>query len=169
MQKPAISVEKLDKHFDDIHAVDHVREPSPEDAPAVAESAIELVREPVRERVLALTRLRLVIVMWRSEVEKTLERQVEDRVQMLVMGANQLDAYDPATGRELWRMRGLESNAVTTPLAGDGVVVFSSGYPSKISVAVRPGGEGVAPDRILWENRSRNTAENARLSLRSGP
>ena len=24
---------------------------------------------------------------------------------------------------------------------------------------------GVAPDRILWENRSRNTAENARLSL----
>ena len=35
---------------------------------------------------------------------------------------------DPATGRELWRMKGLESNAVTTPLVGDGVVVFSSEY-----------------------------------------
>ena len=57
-------------------------------------------------------------------------------------------AVEAATGRELWRMRGLESNAVTTPLAGDGVVVFSSGYPSKISVAVRPGGEGDITDSI---------------------
>lgn len=71
----------------------------------------------------------------------------------LVTSGNQLViAYDPATGRERWRMRGLESNAVTTPLVGDDVVVLSSGYPSKISVAVRPGGEGDITDgpRVLW-------------------
>lgn len=31
---------------------------------------------------------------------------------------------------------------VTTPLVGDGVVVLSSGYPSKVSIAVQPGGFG---------------------------
>ena len=49
-------------------------------------------------------------------------------------------------------MKGLESNAVTSPLAGDGVVVLSSGYPTKISVAVRPGGSGDITDgpHVLW-------------------
>jgi outer membrane protein assembly factor BamB len=71
----------------------------------------------------------------------------------LVTAGNQLvQAYDPATGRELWRMKGLESNAVTTPLVGDGVVVVSSGYPSKVSIAVVPGGSGDITDspRVLW-------------------
>ena len=75
-----------------------------------------------------------------------------DRDEMVTSGTQLIVAYDPATGRELWRMRGLESNAVTTPLVGDGVVVFSSGYPSKISVAVKPGGTGdiTDTDHILW-------------------
>jgi outer membrane protein assembly factor BamB len=71
----------------------------------------------------------------------------------LVTAGNQLvQAYDPATGRELWRMKGLESNAVTTPLVGDGVVVVSSGSPSKISIAVAPGGSGDVTDsaQVLW-------------------
>lgn len=59
-------------------------------------------------------------------------------------------AYDPATGRELWRTKGLENNAVGTPLVGDGVVVIYSGYPDKISMAVKPGGTGDVTDTILW-------------------
>jgi len=41
---------------------------------------------------------------------------------------------------------------VTTPLVGDDVVVLSSGYPSKVSIAVRPGGEGdiTGGPRVLW-------------------
>ena len=71
----------------------------------------------------------------------------------LVTAGNQLvQAYDPETGRELWRMKGLESNAVTTPLVGDGVVIVSSGYPSKITIAVKPGGSGDVTDssQVLW-------------------
>jgi outer membrane protein assembly factor BamB len=71
----------------------------------------------------------------------------------LVTAGNQfVIAYDPATGKELWRMKGLESNAVTTPLAGDGVVVLSSGYPSKLTVAVKPGGSGdiTGTPQVLW-------------------
>ena len=59
-------------------------------------------------------------------------------------------AYDPATGRELWRTKGLENNAVGTPLVGDGVVVIYSGYPDKISMAVKPGGTGDVTGSILW-------------------
>ena len=29
-------------------------------------------------------------------------------------------AYDPATGKELWRTTGVESNAIHTPLVGMG-------------------------------------------------
>jgi outer membrane protein assembly factor BamB len=69
----------------------------------------------------------------------------------LVTAGNQANiAYDPRSGRELWRLEGLASNAVTTPLAGDRVVVFSSGYPTKISMAVRPGGSGDVTPSILW-------------------
>ena len=59
-------------------------------------------------------------------------------------------AYDPATGRELWRTKGLENNAVGTPLVGDGVIVIYSGYPDKISMAVKPGGTGDVTGSILW-------------------
>jgi outer membrane protein assembly factor BamB len=74
------------------------------------------------------------------------------RDELVASGSQLVVAYDPATGRELWRMKGLESNAVTTPLVGDGVVVVSSGFPSKTSIAVAPGGSGdvTGSSRILW-------------------
>jgi outer membrane protein assembly factor BamB len=68
----------------------------------------------------------------------------------LVTAGNQANiAYDPATGKELWRAQGLANNAVTTPLVGDGVVVISTGYPDKRSIAVRPGGSGEVA--TLWQ------------------
>ena len=75
------------------------------------------------------------------------------RDELITAGAENVIAYDPQTGKELWRMRGLESNAVPSPVAGDGVVVVSSGYPNKIAVAVEPGGSGDVTDskRVLWK------------------
>jgi outer membrane protein assembly factor BamB len=73
------------------------------------------------------------------------------RDELVTSGTEAIIAYDPATGRELWRMKGLESNAVPSPVAGDGVVVLSAGYPDKLAVAVRPGGAGdVTESRVLW-------------------
>ncbi|HET7294013.1 MAG TPA: PQQ-binding-like beta-propeller repeat protein [Vicinamibacteria bacterium] len=69
----------------------------------------------------------------------------------LVTAGNQASiAYDPKSGRELWRVQGLASNAVATPLLGDRVVVFTTGYPSKLSMAVRPGGSGDVTGAVLW-------------------
>jgi outer membrane protein assembly factor BamB len=69
----------------------------------------------------------------------------------LITAGNQMNiAYDPPTGRELRRMQGLKNNAVTTPVVGDGVVVISTGYPDKLSLAVKPGGSGDVSSAILW-------------------
>jgi outer membrane protein assembly factor BamB len=72
--------------------------------------------------------------------------------ELVTSGNEAIIAYDPASGRELWRMKGLESNAVTTPVIGDGVVVISSGYPNKVTVAVKPGGSGDVTNtpNVLW-------------------
>ena len=57
-------------------------------------------------------------------------------------------------GRELWRSKGLESNAVPSPVAGDGVVVLSAGYPAKIAMRDAAGGTGdVTERRVLWTLR----------------
>jgi outer membrane protein assembly factor BamB len=74
------------------------------------------------------------------------------RDELITAGSQHVIAYDPATGKELWRMKGLASNAVPSPVVGDGVVVLSSGYPEKVAVAVRPGGSGdiTGTDRVLW-------------------
>ncbi|NDD64736.1 MAG: hypothetical protein EBZ36_12315, partial [Acidobacteria bacterium] len=75
-----------------------------------------------------------------------------ERVELITSGNEWLVSYDPATGRELWRATGLKSHAIATPLVGHGLVIFSSGFPSKAIVAVRPGGSGNIDetDRIVW-------------------
>ena len=59
-------------------------------------------------------------------------------------------AYDPASGKELWRSRGVESNAIHTPLAGHGLVFVTAGYPEKKVIALRPG-DVPAAERVAWE------------------
>jgi outer membrane protein assembly factor BamB len=72
------------------------------------------------------------------------------RDELVTSGNQAIIAYDPATGRELWRTKGLENNAVATPLVGDDLLVLSSGYPNKITFAVRPGGSGDVTSAVLW-------------------
>jgi outer membrane protein assembly factor BamB len=71
-----------------------------------------------------------------------------------VTNGNQLIVgYDPATGRELWRAKGVESNAIHTPLAGRGLVIATAGFPAKRVIAIRPGGSGdvTGTDRVAWQ------------------
>jgi outer membrane protein assembly factor BamB len=74
------------------------------------------------------------------------------RDELVTAGAEAIIAYDPATGKELWRAKGLESNAVPSPVTGPDVVVLTSGYPSKVALAIRPGGTGdvTGTPRVLW-------------------
>jgi outer membrane protein assembly factor BamB len=72
------------------------------------------------------------------------------RMEIVTNGSSAIVAYDPATGKELWRTKGVESNAIHTPLVGKGLVVVTAGFPAKRIIAIRPG--AVADDqRIAWE------------------
>lgn len=74
------------------------------------------------------------------------------RDELVTAGTEAIIAYDPATGRELWRSKGLDSNAVPSPVAGKDVVVLSAGYPAKVAMAFEPGGAGdiTGSPRVLW-------------------
>ncbi|HXW07010.1 MAG TPA: PQQ-binding-like beta-propeller repeat protein [Vicinamibacterales bacterium] len=76
--------------------------------------------------------------------------EVDGRTELVTNGNERIIAYDPATGAELWQTRGVESNAIHTPLAGHGLVIVTAGFPAKRVLAIRP---GKVPDdqRIAWE------------------
>ncbi len=59
-------------------------------------------------------------------------------------------AYDPADGRELWRVRGTTELVAPTLLIGDGLVYSTSGRNGPI-IAIRPGGDGdVTQTHVAW-------------------
>jgi outer membrane protein assembly factor BamB len=71
----------------------------------------------------------------------------------LVAGAAEaIIAYDPLTGKELWRHKGLESNAVPTPVVSNDLVVLTAGSPKKVALALKAGGSGdvTGTPRLVW-------------------
>lgn len=89
-----------------------------------------------------------------------LVREADGRVEVIVMGAEQLDAYDAATGRQVWVLPGLVGNRVITgPTLQDDVVYSTIGMRGPV-FAARIGGSGTLPrERIRWEYAS-NTPDS---------
>lgn len=59
-------------------------------------------------------------------------------------------AYDPADGRELWRVGGMSELVAPTPMTRDGLIFCHSGRNGPI-LAIRPGGSGdVTASRVVW-------------------
>ena len=74
------------------------------------------------------------------------------RMELVASAAEAIIAYDPLTGKELWRHKGLESNAVPTPVVSDDLVVLTSGSPTKIALAIKAGGNGdvTGTSQLVW-------------------
>src|SRR4029077_18317090 len=73
-------------------------------------------------------------------------------VEMIVMGGEQIDAYDPATGKQLWYLPEVSGNRVITgpTLAGD--MLFTAQGMRGPLLAVKLGGAGKLPtDAIAWK------------------
>lgn len=72
--------------------------------------------------------------------------------ELVAAAAEAIISYDPSTGKELWRHKGLESNAVPTPVVRDDLVVLTSGSPAKIALAIRAGGSGdvTGTSQLVW-------------------
>ena len=74
------------------------------------------------------------------------------RTELITSGTEFVISYDPATGKELWRHKGVESNAIPSPVANSEMVFLSAGFPAKIAMAIRLGGSGVltGTPNVLW-------------------
>jgi outer membrane protein assembly factor BamB len=64
------------------------------------------------------------------------------RAELIASGTESIVSYDPATGKELWTHKGVESNAIPSPVANSEFVYLVAGYPAKIAMAIRLGGSG---------------------------
>jgi outer membrane protein assembly factor BamB len=64
------------------------------------------------------------------------------RTELITSGTETIISYDPATGKELWTHKGLESNAIPSPVANNEMVYLASGFPTKITMAIRLGASG---------------------------
>ena len=91
---------------------------------------------------------RKVDVTWSSPVLVHTSKGTE----IVTAAAEAIIAYDPLTGKELWRHKGLESNAVPSPVVSRDLVVLTSGYPKKIALALRAGGSGdvTGTPQLVW-------------------
>ena len=75
------------------------------------------------------------------------------RLEMIVMGGQMLDAYDPASGKRLWYLPSLLGNRVIpSPVAANGMIYAIQGMRQPL-LAVRPGGDGRrGRDEIVWRS-----------------
>lgn len=76
--------------------------------------------------------------------------------ELVTNATNRIVAYDPATGSELWSLRGNSEIAVPTPFLAHGLIYVTSGYrPIQPIYAIRPGSRG---DITLAEDQTRSDA-----------
>ncbi len=75
-----------------------------------------------------------------------------DKLELLVMGGQILDGYDPATGKRLWNLPNLSgSRVITSPVVAGDVAYTTQGMRQAL-LAVKLGGQGELPrSSVLWQ------------------
>jgi len=72
------------------------------------------------------------------------------RDELIVSSQRRVQAYDPATGKELWSVAGNTYEVIPTPVVGHGLVYCASGRAGP-TIAIRPGGSGdVTTTHVAW-------------------
>jgi outer membrane protein assembly factor BamB len=75
-----------------------------------------------------------------------------DHDEIIVSSQQRVQAYDPATGRELWSCAGNLFEVIPTPVVGHGMVFCSSGRAGP-TLAIKPGGAGdVTKTHVAWQS-----------------
>lgn len=76
---------------------------------------------------------------------------VDGKPQVVIPSAGATVAYQPLTGKEIWRVNHGGMNAAARPVFGDGLVYVTAGDGGKSMVAIRPTGQGDVTDtHIAW-------------------
>jgi outer membrane protein assembly factor BamB len=78
--------------------------------------------------------------------------RVGERDQIISVGAYRAGAYDPETGKEIWRVSYADGfSNVPRPVFGHGLVYIATGFQQPSLLAVRPDGTGdVTKTHIAW-------------------
>ena len=73
------------------------------------------------------------------------------RDELIASGAEAVMAYDPLTGKELWSGPGTISHPIPSTVAGKGLVFATAGSQAKVVLALRPGPQEDAANRLAWK------------------
>ena len=97
-------------------------------------------------------------VRWKSQREGThsyvtpLAIEVDGKTQVVSPGGNQVIAYDPRTGDEIWSCRYQGYSVVPRPVFGHGLVFVCTGYDTPSLLAIQPDGQGdVTETNVVWK------------------
>lgn len=76
------------------------------------------------------------------------------RAELITSAAEVTIAYDPTTGRELWRANGVDSHPIPSFVAGHGLVFATAGSQAKRALAIRVGGSGDLTNSpsVIWRH-----------------
>jgi outer membrane protein assembly factor BamB len=95
-------------------------------------------------------------------------RPTPTRLELVVMGGNQLDAYDPATGKQLWFLPGLiGGRTITGPTFFNEFVYATQGQKGPL-VAVKATGNGELPRRAIEWKHEQGTPDSCTPVVTSG-
>ena len=89
---------------------------------------------------------------WDQAYSTPLVIRAGDRDQVVSIGAYRTAAYDPASGKEIWRVSYAEGfSNVPSPVFGHGLVYIATGFQQPTLIAVRADGAGdVTKTHIAW-------------------
>jgi outer membrane protein assembly factor BamB len=98
--------------------------------------------------------------VWFTPAGRGRETTPQPKRELVVMGGNQLDAYDPDDGHQLWHLPGLVGGrTVGGPTVGDGMVFATRGKKGPL-LAVRPEGEGEQTEKAVVWSADKNTPDS---------
>jgi outer membrane protein assembly factor BamB len=100
-------------------------------------------------------------VAWRTPRETGAKRKFsfctptviswEGKNQIISPFSDAVAAYEPSSGKEIWRVRYEGYSVIAQPTFGNGLIYFTTSYDAPVTYAVRPGGKGdVTSSHVAW-------------------
>jgi outer membrane protein assembly factor BamB len=133
-------------------------------SPVLAAGAVVFSCDGAEERFLAALDPDTGKVRWKTERRTEADRffsfstplviTVKGKQQLVSPGSDVATAYDPGTGKEIWRVRYSGYSVIPRPVFGHGLVFLSTGFEAPRLLAVRADGSGDVTDtHVAWTLR----------------
>ncbi len=92
--------------------------------------------------------------------------KVDNADQLITVGAQVMEAFNPLTGELIWKVRFEGFSASARPVIGNGIAYINTGFGQSWLMAVRLGGSGDMTDKsIVWSNKKNMTARSSPLLI----